>query len=116
MRHLVFVYGTLLQGEENHHLLSESEYLGLFETEPHYQLFNYGSYPGVTAGNCKVFGEVYSVTEDVLHRLDILENVPVDYMREPIETPYGIAWIYIYQDSGQLDEAITSGNWLYRNQ
>ncbi|WED26992.1 gamma-glutamylcyclotransferase [Vibrio sp. DW001] len=115
MRHLVFVYGTLRKGESNHHVLSDSEYLGFFETEPNYQLFNYGSYPGVTQGNCKVLGEVYSVDDDVLQRLDRLENVPIDYRRDPIDTPYGSAWIYLYQEVSPLDEAITSGNWLYRN-
>lgn len=116
MLHLVFVYGTLRQGESNHHYLQGSEYLGLFETEPCYQLFNLGPYPGVVAGNDKLIGEIYRITEEVLAQLDILEDIPNEYIRNTIETPYGTAWIYIYQPTSPLEEAIASGNWLYRNQ
>lgn len=115
MRQLIFVYGTLRKGESNHHFLESSEYLGIFETEPNYQLFNIGSYPGVIAGNCKVLGEIYRIDNSLLNQLDLYENVPTEYMRESIQTPYGTAWIYIYQDASKLDEAITSGNWHYRN-
>jgi gamma-glutamylcyclotransferase (GGCT)/AIG2-like uncharacterized protein YtfP len=116
MQCLVFVYGTLRKGECNHHLLEHSEYLGLYETEPNYALFNVGSYPGVTEGNSRVIGEVYRIDGTVLEQLDLLEDVPIEYVRETIDTPYGNAWIYIYSDASQLDEAITSGNWHYRNQ
>lgn len=115
MLHLVFVYGTLRKGECNHSLLQNSEYLGMFETEPNYQLFNIGSYPGVTEGNCRVIGEVYRINDDTLKQLDILEDVPIEYIRESIETPYGSAWFYIYNGVSSLDETITSGNWVYRN-
>lgn len=32
MRHLVFVYGTLRQGQSNHHYVQDCELLGRFDT------------------------------------------------------------------------------------
>ncbi len=116
MQHLIFVYGTLRRNERHHHLLENSEYLGLYETDPDYQLFNLGSYPGVTEGNCKVTGEIYRIDDGLLSQLDELENVPNEYIRETMETPYGMVWIYLYQGDSQLDDTIVSGNWLYREQ
>ena len=35
MQHLLFVYGTLRQGESNHNFLANSQCLGHFETPPY---------------------------------------------------------------------------------
>lgn len=114
MQQLVFVYGTLRKGECNHHLLAQSEYLGLYETEPSYQLFDLGDYPGLSEGSHSITGEVYRIDAATLAQLDMLEEVPVEYRRESIETPFGTAWIYLYQDTSQLDQVIDSGNWILR--
>ncbi|WED22127.1 gamma-glutamylcyclotransferase [Vibrio sp. JC009] len=116
MQHLVFVYGTLRKGECNHHLLESSEYLGMYETEPDYQLFDLGEYPGLSDGKSSVTGEVYHIDEATLAKLDLLEDVPVEYRRESINTPFGSAWIYIYQDVVPEDQVIDSGNWLFRGE
>ncbi len=116
MQHLIFVYGTLRKGENNHHLLEKSEYLGLFETDPDYQLVDLGSYLGMIKGNSKITGEVYRIDDQLLAQLDVLENVPDEYHRETMDTPYGVAWIYLYHGAAQTDEAIASGNRLYREQ
>lgn len=110
---LVFVYGTLRQGESNHELLKDSELLGLFETKPEYALSDLGEYPGLRAGNDRIVGEVYRITEQTLVQLDRLEDEGFEYRRETIETAFGLAWFYIYQGHhpGTL---ITSGNWLNR--
>ncbi len=91
MQHLVFVYGTLRQGESNHNYLTDSEQLGRFDTQPEYALHDLGPYPGLVAGHQSIHGEVYRVDEETLAKLDILEDVPVEYRRETIETPYGTA-------------------------
>ncbi|WP_375752397.1 gamma-glutamylcyclotransferase [Vibrio sp. HN007] len=114
MQHLVFVYGTLRKGECNHHLLERSEYLGMYETEPNFQLFDLGQYPGLTEGGHSIIGEIYRVDNETLAQLDILEDIPIEYRRESIETQFGQAWIYIYQQSATPEQVIESGNWLNR--
>ncbi|PXA71427.1 gamma-glutamylcyclotransferase family protein [Vibrio sp. 11986-1-5] len=111
---LVFVYGTLRQGESHHDYLSESKLLGYFETPPSYALHDLGPYPGLIAGQQSIKGEVYQVDERTLAKLDVLEDVPVEYRRETIDTPYGLAWIYIYQEASRLDSEIESGDWCQR--
>lgn len=112
--HLVFVYGTLRQGEANHHYLAGSQRLGMWVTPPSYALHDLGPYPGLSAGQQSIQGEVYQVDDSTLAQLDILEDVPVEYRRENIDTPYGLAWIYIYQDTSRLNSLIESGDWCQR--
>jgi gamma-glutamylcyclotransferase (GGCT)/AIG2-like uncharacterized protein YtfP len=114
MQHLVFVYGTLRKGEHNHHYLSTAQFLGLHESDAEYTLYDLGPYPGVSEGYRSVQGEVYMIDDDTLAELDKLEDVPVEYRRESISTPFGEAWIYIYQDTEHLTDEISSGDWCQR--
>ena len=114
MQHLVFVYGTLRKGESNHDVLSQAQLLGQHETPPEYALYDLGAYPAVITGHQVIFGEVYLIDEDILKALDELEDVPVEYRRELIDTPFGQAWIYLYQDASLLDVIISSGDWCQR--
>lgn len=114
MQHLVFVYGTLRRGESNHHFLSEAQFLGLHETSAEYTLYDLGDYPAVGRGHQSIFGEVYLINQEILQALDELEDVPVEYRRELLETPFGQAWFYIYQDEEKLNTVISSGNWDLR--
>ncbi|CAM4295237.1 gamma-glutamylcyclotransferase [Vibrio agarivorans] len=114
MQHLVFVYGTLRKGESNHHYLEQCDCLGTCETLPEYTLFDLGAYPAVIAGHSSILGEVYWVNDDTLAQLDRLEDVPVEYRRETISTPFGLAWIYLYQQPAELDVEIASGDWFQR--
>ncbi|MGO1296929.1 MAG: gamma-glutamylcyclotransferase family protein [Vibrio sp.] len=113
-QHLVFVYGTLRHGEVHHEYLANSQCLGTFDTKPEYTLYDLGDYPGLVEGHKTIAGEVYVIDDATLAQLDILENVPVEYRREQIETSYGDAWIYLYQDAGELQREILSGDWLQR--
>lgn len=114
MQQLVFVYGTLRQGECYHHYLKDSELLGTCESTPEFALFDLGPYPAVIPGQKSIQGEVYWVSDDTLAQLDILEDVPVEYRRETTPTPFGLAWIYLYQQTVELDVEIASGDWLQR--
>ena len=114
MQHLVFVYGTLRHGEANHHLMAQAQWIGTHMTPPIYSLYDLGPYPAVTEGRSTIVGEVYLIDEATLEQLDLLEDVPVTYRREQIDTPFGLAWIYFYQDASHLDVLIASGDWCQK--
>ena len=75
MNYYVFVYGTLLKGERNHHLLENASFVsdGYITN---FFMFNLGTYPGIQKSNkdCKVIGEVYLVDKETLNLLDELEE------------------------------------------
>ncbi|CAB3223116.1 unnamed protein product [Arctia plantaginis] len=92
MFHKVFVYGTLKQNEPNHHWLTNKEN---GESSFHAYGATVTKYPLIIAtrynipfllkdpGNGHfVKGEVYNVDEDMLGRLDLLEDHPNYYERE----------------------------------
>lgn len=76
---LVFVYGTLKQGQNNSPLLGNDKFLGkCVTTEAKFKLFNCGWYPGlvtVKSGGYPVYGELYDCHEKTMPRLDHLEGV-----------------------------------------
>ncbi|TCP29226.1 gamma-glutamylcyclotransferase (GGCT)/AIG2-like uncharacterized protein YtfP [Scopulibacillus darangshiensis] len=74
MAHNVFVYGTLRKGERNHHLLADSPCIAE-QAWTNGQLFATDSYyPAMILGEDLVYGEVYTVTDEILAQLDELEN------------------------------------------
>ena len=111
----VFVYGTLRRGARNHALLREARPLGTWRTPPRYTLFDLGAYPGAfPGGRSSVAGEVYAVDARTLQRLDRLEDYPRLYDRERLETPWGLAWIYVLRRPPHRARRIPSGDWLRR--
>lgn len=112
MHHRVFVYGTLLRGEVNHHLLAGAACLGAHRTAPVFSLYNLGTYPGlIGGGSSAVSGEVYHIDGAILRRLDALEDYPRLYGRDLIRTPYGETWVYLYRGGVFGRKVIPSGNW-----
>lgn len=112
MQTRVFVYGTLMRGEANHHLLSDAEYLGTWTTHPGFRMLHLGHYPGIVpVGGSAIEGEVYSVGKAHLIQLDRLEDCPRLYRRKQLSTPWGPAWIYLYQGERANRSVIASGNW-----
>ncbi|AUI85204.1 gamma-glutamylcyclotransferase [Vibrio azureus] len=114
MQHLVFVYGTLRQGECHHRFLKHAECLGHHETDAQFALYDLGPYPALSTGQKSISGEIYLIDNQTLAELDKLEDVPVEYRRETIVTPFGLAWIYLYQGTEPLNEEIASGDWCQR--
>ena len=109
---LVFVYGTLRQGEVNHHLLGKASLCGRHTTRPHYKMFSLGAYPAVvTRGPDRISGEVYRVDGRTMVELDRLEGYPRSYDRKLIATPWGRAWIYLYRESVHGRKRIPNGIW-----
>jgi gamma-glutamylcyclotransferase (GGCT)/AIG2-like uncharacterized protein YtfP len=112
MRQRVFVYGTLLRGEVNHHLLAQAEYLGSHRTGACFSLYLLRAYPGaVRGGATAIRGEVYAVDHAGLRRLDRLEDYPALYDRRLLATPYGRAWIYLFRGSVRDRPLIPGGDW-----
>jgi gamma-glutamylaminecyclotransferase len=89
---LVFVYGSLLRGEANAHLLDGVDFLGPASTPAAYRLLDLGPYPGLVAGgSTAVLGEVYRVPANRMGALDELEDHPRVYIRMPIALDDGRA-------------------------
>jgi len=85
----IFVYGTLLQGGSNHHILQAGEGRGpvpaALEDYALYQVTPW--YPGIVPKpGRKVLGEVYEVSPELLTRLDRLEGVDVGLYRRELAT------------------------------
>lgn len=112
--HKVFVYGTLKAGFGNHHILEESKFLQVGETEPTFTMISLGGFPGILDfGTTSIKGEVYEVDKETLARLDRLEGHPRWYKRTPITLNDGFeVETYIYpSDLGYGKEVIESGSW-----
>ncbi|WP_395742754.1 gamma-glutamylcyclotransferase [Prosthecobacter sp.] len=75
-RTLVFVYGTLKRGGDNHHWISQQQFVGEACTKPMFRLYDLGGYPGMVRADegLSIQGEVWSVDEAGLIKLDVLED------------------------------------------
>src|SRR5262245_65772470 len=116
---LVFVYGTLLRGEQNHGLLLGARCAGAARTRAAFAMFDLGGFPCIVradrGGGEPVTGEVYEVDAATLARLDALEDAPRWYRREPVELDDGaLAEAYLYaQDVGSAPR-VPGGDWRRR--
>ncbi|KGR89494.1 hypothetical protein CD30_16750 [Ureibacillus massiliensis 4400831 = CIP 108448 = CCUG 49529] len=117
----VFVYGTLLKGEENAHYLNNAIcieghcwiFAKLFDT-------GYG-YPAITlASNDRTYGELYEVSEKDLPLLDELEdykegapNNLYERVLQEIHTEKGTinAFVYFANQDDLLKREIPDGDW-----
>ena len=111
----IFVYGSLRRKQGNSHWMTNAQWLGDHNVE-HYQLYSLGHYPGAVPGDGCVQGEVYRIDATTLSELDALRTAGGEYKRQLIQTPYGSAWMYVYQRSVDGRKHIESGNWLDRDQ
>lgn len=118
-KHLVAVYGSLLKGLHNHDAyLGKAKYIGSFDSEPIFKLYEVSSYPALKqGGHTSVKMEVYEVSTLELHRIDGLEGFKPGetkynhYNRINMDTPYGEAFGYIYNHSVKNLKQVLSGNW-----
>ena len=113
-KQLVFVYGTLRRGEENHRMIVGNTILGNTLTDERYTMYDLGEYPAVIQnGKSAIIGEVYDISTDLLATLDKLEECPDYYRRLYIDTPYGKAWMYVLSRlPDAYDCKIDSGDWV----
>ena len=110
----VFLYGTLLSGEPNHHLLADAPLVGEARTEPAFELVSFGAFPAmVPGGGTAVSGQVYEVDARTLNALDRLEGHPRFYRRRAVRLDDGgevLAYL-LTPDQARGRPRITSGDW-----
>lgn len=117
---LVFAYGTLRAGESNAHFLAQAIWQGRYRLPDGYRLYDLGAYPAAIedAGGGGLTGEVYAIDDVQLAALDRLEEYPEEYDRVCVTTPWGEAWLYVYNAAldDALDQAplIAGGDWCQR--
>lgn len=109
----LFIYGTLLHGEDNHYLLGGRQPLATVVSEPVYRMLDMGGYPALTEGGATaIVGELYEVDVATLARLDILEEVPELYRRVATVVEGQAVELYVMPSIHAVGGVIIpSGNW-----
>jgi gamma-glutamylcyclotransferase (GGCT)/AIG2-like uncharacterized protein YtfP len=115
----LFVYGSLLSGEEHNDHLGASRLVGSASTEPVYTLVDLGEYPALLAdGTTSVSGEIYEVDGEVLAALDDFEEHPDQYRRMPVRLLGGhgeATETYVLpREKAPHARVIASGSWKAR--
>jgi len=114
--HVVFVYGTLRSGFNNHFIMKPTVKIGIGETKNKYALYSSGI-PFLVEDEqvSKVKGEVYFIDQTTFEILDSLEGHPSWYERKLIPVMVGgkeyIASTYFNKPNGIL---IKSGDYAER--
>lgn len=111
----IIVYGSLRRKQGNSHWMTHAQWLGDHQIEG-YELYSLGHYPGVITGEGTVYCEVYRIDASILAELDALRTKGEEYKRFLIQTPFGSAWLYVYQRSVSGRQRIMSGDWLKREE
>ena len=118
---VVAVYGTLKRGQSNHHFLHGQQRLGQFLMKD-ITLYDLGPYPAAKLEQSEgVEVEVYAVSEAVFGKLDWLEDYDAQmpalglYDRVRVQTPFGKAWVYIYNEDVAGCRVIRAGGWSPAN-
>ncbi|AYC20413.1 Gamma-glutamylcyclotransferase family protein YtfP [Dickeya dianthicola] len=111
----IIVYGSLRRKQGNSHWMTNAQWLGDHQLEG-YELYDLGHYPAAVAGEGEIYCEVYRISSSILTELDELKRGGGVYQRELIATPFGSAWIYLYQRPVTGLRRIASGDWLKRHE
>jgi gamma-glutamylaminecyclotransferase len=121
MNHRLFVYGTLLGGQINAHLLAgahrigKAATVGAFELLHCMQLGDHGGFPGLRpGGSTSVKGQLYLVDDHRLARLDAFEGHPDLFRRAEIALAGGGRAQAYMVGNGKFASArvIPGGDWL----
>ncbi|APR78823.1 Hypothetical protein A7982_04170 [Minicystis rosea] len=114
----LFVYGTLLRGEESHALLEGATFLGEAKTVASYRLVDLGTYPGlVRGGDLSVVGELYSLDAPTLATIDVHKGHPVLFKRDFVELDGGgdAQAYHLDQDQVRGRRRLAGGSWRERS-
>lgn len=115
----IFVYGTLKNGFQAHHLMSsgESRFIRAACTAPIYEIRHMRWFPAMVEGNhsgAGVIGELYECDEDTLLALDEYEGIATGlFRRAEIQLDDGTtAQAYLYNRGyAHLNQPVLSGLW-----
>lgn len=114
----LFIYGTLMRGQDNHGWMGDAVWLGDVQTEPCYSLYKttLGPYPGLrAAGTTAVHGELYAVTAGRRTILDDFEDHPQLYERRPVALAgLGGVEAYFLVHAEHTAELLVTGDWRHR--
>lgn len=95
----VFVYGTLMKDESNHHYLENGTFLQ-GATLKGYDMYNVGYFPAIVPGSGKAIGELYEVPLSDMSSIDMLEGEGNLYIRKCGIAEYSgektLAYVYEY--------------------
>jgi gamma-glutamylaminecyclotransferase len=120
--HRVFVYGSLLQGEVNHGVMTGARRIGPATTRSGIGLVQVGPYPSLVfepaerVARERVRGEIYEIDDAGLARLDEFEGHPDWFARIEITLDDGSA-VMAYAMSAEATAGlplIEGGTWRQR--
>lgn len=112
---LVAVYGTLREGDCNHHMLGNEPKFLTQERIPDFQMYNLGGmFPYITRDEGSVLVEVYDVTQEAYDRCNRMEG-EAGYETTKIKTSVGEATLWHMTElahTRQRSVKILSGDWF----
>jgi len=125
---ILFTYGTLMRGEQNHYLLDDARFIGAATTKPKYDLMAIdGNYPFpalMPEGKLAVAGELYECPIETQAAMDQIEGHPFNYCRMPIELDglyapgktniEAVAYFLVNKSWTKYSSRIESGDWRRR--
>lgn len=109
----IIVYGSLRRNQGNSHWMTNGQWLGDHVISG-FELYDLGHYPAVIPGVGTVYCEVYRIDSSTLAELDALRTKSGEYKRALIATPYGGAWMYVYQRPVEGLRQLKGGDWIKR--
>ena len=117
---LLFVYGSLKKGFDNHNLLGNSaKRLGKARTVKKFSMYedSFGNYPYIVdEPYSKIQGELYQITRaELMQKIDEFEGAPDYYIRKKIEVKshHGVqrAFVYIREEAEVSNEQEPLKEW-----
>ena len=130
-KHIIVVYGSLMNGLHNHIILrrkmrtDQAKFLGTDVVNVPFKMVDLGSFPGLVpndedenASNENIFVEVYEGNDATNSEVEALENFNAKhpekglYRKESVETKYGSGMMYIFNnaDYGSVNELVVPQN------
>tara|TARA_B100000029_G_scaffold509413_1_gene598525 strand:+ start:119 stop:547 length:429 start_codon:yes stop_codon:yes gene_type:complete len=113
----IFVYGSLRYKLPLNDALRNSTPIATVKTESKYTMYDLGAFPCIRKnGETSIVGDLYSVDDDTLARIDMIEGIPTLYQRDFIDIK---GWenteIYAYFFANEVyaTPTVESGDWAY---